>query len=226
MALPVPSQFAQIEAPGWVNIHKILGAPAPRLTGVDAWLGDRNAHTLLLGQDFGPASFIENAMARGEADPFRHYARLPANVRLASLLAENGIDAPLDGSRAHNCGLYYANATYLLRAAGGFQGAAKFNQALSHSRVVVDYIIESLPLRRIIAMGETAFNAIVARSQLRGIRWRDAIESGRPIQIDGIMMWAVSHPGSWGLKNRRQNASYEQRVELVRCDWKRVFGNT
>jgi hypothetical protein len=49
MTLPIPDWAPDLHAEGWVNIHEVVLSP-PRLTAVDAFLGDPNAETLVLGK--------------------------------------------------------------------------------------------------------------------------------------------------------------------------------
>lgn len=153
LTLPVPNWAAELGAPGWANIHDIIPAP-PRLSGVDAFLGAPNAHTLVLGKDAAPARVLRQLVTDGHPDPYRHDPALPTNQMLQQVLGTVGLDAPLDGSKAATCGVYYANAYWLLRDDDRFSGPLKnVDAAFEQSRRVLDYMRSSLTwLEQVITM--------------------------------------------------------------------------
>jgi hypothetical protein len=71
MSLTVPGWISDLCADGWTSIHDIVVDP-PRLTAVDAFLGDVHAHTLVLRKDCAPASEFRKRIGRGDPDPYRH----------------------------------------------------------------------------------------------------------------------------------------------------------
>lgn len=217
MALPAPSEFAAISADGWVNIFEVLGAAPPRISGVDAFLGDENAHTLVLGQDFGPAERVRVRQRSGDPDPYRHFPGLPTNRRLGELL-----DIPIDGHNAERCGVYYANAIFLLREGERFSGEIRLQDAMVRSQPVLSHVLSSLPkLRRIIAVGETAYQALLRHFKAAG-DWRSALELRRSLRLGerGYEVWAASHLGTWGVRNRKPGAPLAECWELIKGEWR------
>jgi hypothetical protein len=223
MTLPVPTWTRNLQADGWVNIHDIIVQP-PRLTAVDAFMGDPNAETLVLGKDSAPASLFAALARERSPDPYRHDSTLPTNRMLHAILAHVGVDAPLDGSKARTCGVYYANAYWLLRGDGRFSGALPNpEQARAQSARVLAYILNSLPrLRRIIAMGKDAFAALMQFYNLDA-DWRRNLVERRAISADGIRIHASSHLGHFGVRMRLPRATPEQRIAAIQADWIAAF---
>lgn len=223
MSLRIPAWAPELKADGWANIHTIVQNP-PRLTAVDAYLGDLNAHTLVLGKDCAPAAVFRRLRDAGHPDPYRHDPKLPTNRMLCDVLHHVGIDAPLDGSKASSCGLYYANAYWLLRDDGKFSGTPpNAQEARSQSTRMLDFIITSLPkLERIIAMGSDAHFALTKHYGLEA-GWREHLDARRPISANGAYLWASSHLGSRGVTGRVPAAGRETCVKAIREDWAAFF---
>lgn len=223
MPLPIPPWATALRASGWANIHSIIPVP-PRLTAVDAYLGDINAHTLVLGKDSAPADMFRKLVSAGVPDPYRHDPKLPTNRMLRDVLAHVGIDAPLDGSKAATCGVYYANAYWLLRDDGKFSGALPNGaEAWAQSRRMLEHIIASLPkLERIIAMGSDAHAALM---DLYGMQanWRECLQTRRPVTTKGLNLWASSHLGSRGVTGRMPGKGRTTCVEAIQEDWAAAF---
>ncbi len=223
MTLPVPHWAAGLRAEGWVNIHELIPEP-PRLSAVDAFLGDPNATTLVLGKDSAPASAFEKLIARGVADPYRHDERLATNRNLSRMLATVGVDAPLDGSKALTCGVYYANAYWLLRGDGKYSGSLKNReQAWRESARVVEYMLNSLThLQRIVAMGADAYDAIVRLFGAKG-DWREDLVRQRTLRVDGLKVFPMAHLGFFGVGNRAPGATRVECWRAIEEDWRRAF---
>lgn len=223
VSLPIPNWAPDLAAEGWVNIHAILSKP-PRLYGVDALMGDVSAHTLVLGKDAAPARVFIQLRDRGDPDPYRHDPHLPTNLMLHSVLDELRIAAPLDGSRARDCGLYYANAHYLLRADNRFSGALPNRvEAASQSKRMLQYLLASLPkLRRVIAMGADAYSAVTAHYGIDA-NWRENLVARQPVVADGRSIHATSHMGYFGTRMRSPGATKAERRRIIVEDWRAAF---
>jgi hypothetical protein len=207
-----------------VNIHEVIPSP-PRLTAVDAFLGDPNAETLVLGKDSAPASIFAELVGSGSTDPYRHDPSLPTNRTLQQMLAHVGIDAPLDGSKALDCGVYYANAYWLLRGDGRFSGQLpNQEQAYLQSARMLEYILSSLRrLRRIIPMGKDSYAALM---RFYGLDedWRRNLDGRRAVSIGGVSIHASPHLGHFGVRMRLPGGTREQRLAAIQADWRAAFG--
>ncbi len=223
MTLHVPAWAAELQAPGWANIHEIIPAP-PRLSGVDAFLGDTNAHTLVLGKDAAPARVFRQLVTDGHPDPYRHDPALPTNQMLQHVLSAVGIDATLDGSKAATCGVYYANAYWLLRDDNRFSGPLKnADAAFEQSKRVLEYMLSSLTrVERVIAMGADACAALM---RFYGLRqdWRSNLRQRRHVRVDGVKLCASSHLGYFGVRMRLRGASASEKQQAITDDWKAAF---
>ncbi|MDX2274217.1 MAG: hypothetical protein NW206_02105 [Hyphomonadaceae bacterium] len=225
MSLPVPHWAAELEAAGWANIHSIVPQPL-RLSGVDAFLGDTNAHTLILGKDSAPARVFRRLVADGHPDPYRHDPTLPTNLMLQQVLGAVGIDASLDGSTASTCGVYYANAYWLLRDDDRFSGPlTNASEAFQQSRPVLEYMLSSLTrLERIIAMGADAYAALMSFYGMSE-DWRANLQQRRHVVANGLKLCASSHLGYFGVRMRLRGSTRDQKRQAVIEDWKSAFGH-
>lgn len=224
MTLPVPDWTTELRAPGWANIHDIIPKPS-RLTGVDAFLGDTDAHTLVLGKDAAPARVFRQLLEDNHPDPYRHDPALPTNQMLQHVLSAVGIDAPLDGSKAATCGVYYANAYWLLRDDDRFSGPLKnADAAFEQSKRVLEYMLSSLTrLERIIAMGADAYAALMSFYGLRE-DWRSNLHQRRHVRVGGVKLCASSHLGYFGVRMRQKGVSADMKRQTIIDDWKAAFG--
>lgn len=223
MTLPVPAWTADLHAPGWANIHEIIAAP-PRLSGVDAFLGDTKAHTLVLGKDAAPARVFRQLVDDNHPDPYRHDPALPTNQMLQQVLGAVGIDAPLDGSKAATCGVYYANAYWLLRDDDRFSGPLKnADAAFEQSQRILEYVLSNLTgLERVIAMGADAYAALMQFYDLSE-DWRTNLHERRHIHANGLKVCASSHLGYFGVRMRLRGATQDERKQAIVEDWKAAF---
>ncbi len=223
MSLSVPPWAPNLRAEGWVNIHDIVPQPK-RLSAVDAFLGDQGASTLVLGKDSAPASVFHKLVAQGVLDPYRHDEKLPTNRNLSRVLAGVGVEAPLDGSRARTCGVYYANAYWLLRGDGKYSGSLKNReQARRESGRIVEYMLTSLPrLERVVVMGSDAYDALLSLFGLKG-DWRTDMTQQRVLRADKFRIFPTAHLGFFGPGNRVPGASRTECWRAIAEDWKRAF---
>jgi hypothetical protein len=145
---------------------------------------------------------------------------------LQGVLKHVGIDAPLDGSKASDCGVYYANAYYLLRDDGEFSGALPNpREAFDAGRRVLDYLLTSLPkLTRVIPMGMDAYWALMTHLGIEA-DWRANLEAKRAVLIGGIRVFASSHLGSRGVLMRVPGAPRAESVAAIKDDWARAFAD-
>jgi len=218
--LPIPTWARAIRAEGWANIHDIIKDP-PRLTGVDSFCGDVRAHTLIVGKDCAPTRVFHKRLSKGHSDPWSHDPKLTTNRTLSRMLAAIGVTAPVDGSSASTCGAYYANAHYLLRDDGAFSGTLPNAAAgLAASRPILEYILEELPLKRVIAMGEDAYRAL---SAIYGLEtpWRIAVTQRMHQPVGGgLRVCTSSHLGRWGVINRAPGTTRDACLTLIEEDWR------
>lgn len=223
MSLAVPTWACELQASGWANIHSIVESP-PRLSGVDAFLGDVKAETLVLGKDSAPASVFKKLVVDGHPDPYRHDPTLPTNRMLERVLRDLGFDARLDGSTSATCGVYYANAYWLLRDDDRFSGPLKnADEAFVQSRPIMSYMFAELPrLKRIVALGADSYAALMRFYDLKE-DWRSNLHQRRCVQADGRRLYASSHLGYFGVRMRMPKASPEVRYQTILDDWKSAF---
>ena len=191
---------------------------------MDAFLGDANAHTLVLGKDSAPARVFRRLVADGHPDPYRHDPTLPTNVMLKQVLGAVGIDVSRDGSTATTCGAYYANAYWLLRDDDRFSGPlTNAAEAFQQSRPVLQYMLSSLTrLERVIAMGADAYAALMSFYGLSE-DWRACLQQRRHVDANGVKLCASSHLGYFGVRMRLRGATQDQKRQAIVEDWKSAF---
>ncbi len=192
---------------------------------MDAFLGDTNAHTLVLGKDSAPARVFRRLVAEGHSDPYRHDPELPTNLMLKQVLGAVGIDASLDGSTATTCGIYYANAYWLLRDDDRFSGPlTNAAEAFKQSRLVLEYMLSNLTrLERIVAMGADAYTALMNFYGLSE-HWRANLQQRLHVVANGVKICASSHLGYFGVRMRLRGATPDEKRQAIIDDWKAAFG--
>ena len=176
------AEFAHLELDGYRNINSIAKVTG-RLHSSETLFGDLNAKVMVLGQDGAPFEKLRVLVEdKGEgADGYRHGPKVRTNINLIACLSEyiaqqSGIRGPINSK---SCGVYYANAVWLLKETTGMAGALpQIKKALKISEEVFQATIEGLPkLELIIALGKPAYQSLRLQSPSLSKNWRHIVDS-------------------------------------------------
>jgi hypothetical protein len=217
--------FEHLTQTGYTNVNSIF-RQTDRLHGTESLCGDWSGCTLVLGQDFSHSDYVRREHLRDPtANPFHHNPLAHANSHLCEFLRPHH-DVAIDGSTANTCGAVYANAIWLLKDGAGMAAPLpRVRVAIETSRPVLIGTLISMPnLRRVLCLGKVAHRAIVSLFGLSG-DWRESRDNHVPIRIDGVAIWALSHPGRLGILNRALHRPFEDNYQLVADDFRRALAD-
>jgi hypothetical protein len=195
----IPEEIRAIRHPAYKNIFEYeLGNE--NLWGTETLFGDWAGHTLIVAKDFYPASYIEEAMQAGIADPYCHGVKVRTNIRLVQTLSELGCLSP--AATNLDCGFLYASACFLLRADGITSGALPDElEALELSEPVLLFTIDNMPnLKNIVMMANEAskvfeFPDLNAATSSRGLSCRRALNTSRHSNTELLDSWSYAMAG-------------------------------
>jgi hypothetical protein len=154
--------FEHLNLEGYRNINELY-KQRNQLHACETLFGDWNAEVMLLAQD--PANFNKlkklhkNCPSR---NPYHHDPKIRTNQNLFKLM--NSLDqfnlGTYDSPNNHNCGLYYANAIWLLKDSDSMSSSiTSTTNAYKVNESVFEATLKNLPkLKLIVTLGEHAFN--------------------------------------------------------------------
>ena len=86
---PIPDWIRTISHPSYRNVFSFnLGNT--NLWGTETLLGDWSGRFLLVAKDFYPSAWIEDAVKRGQANPYSHNPSAPTNEGAPALSPGTG----------------------------------------------------------------------------------------------------------------------------------------
>lgn len=228
--------FEHIELDGYVNINRFHES-FDQLHCCETLFGDYNAEVMLLGQDPGEYETFKELKDMNDPNPYRHGPKRPTNIMLHKLMSPYfDVDNVLNSTKARNCGLYFANAIWLLREGAG----AKQKHPPEAFEVCHEIFAATLnnltKLKLIIVMGEDAHNYMKkVISNLPQKLW-DFVKRDTPIHgtVNHSMMeprqlfvGAMYHPRAIGDRLKREKELNpdvkENGTDLTRHDLERMF---
>ena len=139
---------------------------------------------MVLLQDFANVGIVKERKLRGEQNPFHHSVTNRANINLVRLFAPYFNVNINGGVTARTCGLYYANAVWLLKEDPKGDGKSAPLPQLSEVLTICDPVFRATlqnlrNLELIIAFGRVAFKALQSNCSItprssrrpRWLRW-------------------------------------------------------
>ena len=226
------SDFADISVPGYGNINEIF-LQKNQLHACETLFGDPNAEMMILAQDAADYKKFETDFLKTGINPYRHDASWPTNKNLFSFLKPFfNVGESVSNPNSKSCGVYYANAIWLLKKDGGAQGPIVNSDAvIRECSKVFEATIENLPnLKLIIALGAKAHEFLLFNSSGLPSSWRKAREDGPSIcKVLGkeILIGCTHHTGARGIVNRAISAKKEGVIgsgsALLQNDFARIL---
>lgn len=171
-----------------------------RLHVCETLFGDFDAEIMILLQDAADTATIERQALEFPSSPLRHGNKVRTNIRLvnwfASLLQSDLID--INGSHASGCGIYYANAVWLIKRGDSMRAPIRAKKSVSQACLpVLHATIKNLSrLRLIITFGREAYTFLRNAYGLP-LDWQSALSSQKPQMLaNGIAVGAMNHPAA------------------------------
>jgi hypothetical protein len=220
----IPQRIKTLSCVGYRNIFEFkLGNQ--NLFGTETLCGDWDGDLLIVAKDFAPAVFIEKRREQGDSFPYRHEPAFQTNKRLVKLLRDNGRNVSIDGTGNTSCGVLYMSACFFLRLDGRTSGLLpNRKECINKSREVFRFTIDSMRrLKKIACLGDFAFEFVTDYFG-RTAKRREPLEARKPISAGHCLIYAHSHTGSRGWRNRLPNATDEERIRgAIEQDWRSML---
>lgn len=153
--------FKHVELEGYRNINELYEQDS-QLHACETLFGDWDAEVMILAQDAANFSTLKKLKDANNKNPFRHNSENKTNYNLYQVMASLNLFELGSYEIPNNkkCGLYYANAIWLLKDSDGMSGSiTKTKEAYKENKKVFDATISNLPkLKIILTLGSHSFN--------------------------------------------------------------------
>ena len=155
--------FEHLNLEGYRNINELY-KQHNQLHACETLFGDWDAEVMILAQDAANFNTLKKMVEKSNDNPFRHSPKNKTNQNLYEVM--NSLKYFDLGSyeipNNKKCGLYYANAIWLLKDSDGMSGSiTKTQEAYKANREVFDATLSNLPkLKLILTLGAHSFNFI------------------------------------------------------------------
>lgn len=153
--------FEDINLEGYRNINELY-KQSNQLHACETLFGDWDAEVMILAQDAANFNTLKKMAEESNNNPFRHCPKNKTNQNLYEVM--NSLKFFDLGSyeipNNKKCGLYYANAIWLLKDSDGMSGSiTKTKEAYKENKKVFDATVFNLPkLKLILTLGAHSFN--------------------------------------------------------------------
>ncbi|NIA30362.1 MAG: hypothetical protein GWP06_10685 [Actinobacteria bacterium] len=172
--------------------------------------GDLEAEIMVVGQDWGDTNYYE---ANRGLDNLRNRTMLT----LEKLLHASGFGVSLKAYDHGGRGLFLTNAILCLKT-GGMQATVEPSWFKNCGRLFLRQQIKIVSPKVVVALGQRAYEAILAEFSVKKGPFRKAVESKQGISLPcGSQLFAVYHCGNRILNTHRK---FDAQVE----DWRRIRG--
>ena len=179
----------------WYRNPNEFQSMSNRLHVCETLFGDFDAKVMVLLQDAADEETILIQKSLTPDTPLRHGPKIGTNKKLVKWLGKF-YPVDIEGRNAKSCGLYYANAVWLIKKGGDISSPIYAQEAvLKACAPVLDATIGNLQnLELILAFGKSAYLALKQKFSITE-SWEEAlnnnvlIDVGRPFKIG-----AVIHP--------------------------------
>ena len=155
--------FEHLNLEGYRNINELYKQDS-QLHACETLFGDWNAEVMILAQDAANFNTLKKLIDADNKNPFRHSPTNNTNKNLYSILFSlNRFNmGEFCKPNNRNCGLYYANAIWLLKESDSMSGAiTNQKDAYKVSECTFEATLNNLPnLKLILTLGKHSFNFI------------------------------------------------------------------
>ena len=166
-----------------------------RLHVCETLFGDFNAKLMVLLQDAADENTILQQKQLESINPLRHSPKIGTNKKLVKWLGEY-FPIDIEGSNAKNCGIYYANAVWLIKKGGNISSPIhQPRKVVEACAPVLEATINNLAnLKLILAFGKSAYLALKQKFNIQ-VSWDEALHSNALIDVGkGFKIGAINHP--------------------------------
>ena len=230
--------FEDIKIDGYRNINELYKQHS-QLHACETLFGDWNAEVLLLAQD--PANFktLEDLhMKYPNLNPYHHDGKIKTNKNLFEVMQSlNRFDlGTYDIPNNKNCGLYYANAIWLLKESSGMSGAiTNKKKVYEESKKTFSATLSNLPrLKIILTLGKHSFDFAMYffENQIK-TNWHNTVIERKTHRVQACgrqySLASIYHTSNRGMIARANrnglngNGSCPKGIELTKSDLNYIF---
>ena len=232
--------FEDINLEGYRNINELY-KQHNQLHACETLFGDWDAEVLLLAQDAANYSSLKKLKQTDNQNPFRHNPKNNTNINLYNLLSSlRQFDmGDFNTPNNRNCGLYYANAIWLLKDSENMSGAIiNPKAAYEVNKCIFEATLNNLPnLKMILSIGKHSYNFLqyFFENQV-STEWRQSVEERKISKVNaGIksyMVGSIYHTSNRGMIARARKDGYSGKnpcnkgVEITSEDLQIIFSST
>jgi len=231
--------FKHLKLKGYRNINELFVQDS-QLHACESLFGDWNAEVMILAQDAANFSSLKLLLDEEKTNPFRHSSSNRTNINLHTILSSlnrfNMGDFYKPNNR--NCGLYYANAIWLLKDSVGMSGAITSKEdAYKVNQEVFVATLENLKnLKIILTLGEHSYNFIKQffTNQISS-DWHTSVKKNTLhevyIENSRFFIGSIYHTSNRGMIARaklngvRGLNSCAEGIEITKLDVQKLFNN-
>lgn len=201
------NEFKHVELDGYRNINELYEQDS-QLHACETLFGDWNAEVMVLAQDAANFNTLKKLKDEDNKNPFRHNPTNKTNKNLYEVLSslKRFNLGEYRNPNNRNCGLYYANAIWLLKDSSDMSGAIT-NRQVAYERNYEVFLatLNNLPnLKLILTLGELSFNFLSNFvNQPIKKNWQLAVKNNQlnKVIIDNrmIQLGAIYHTSNRGM---------------------------
>jgi hypothetical protein len=229
--------FASLKAEGYRNINELY-KQNNQLHACETLFGDWDAEVMILAQDAANFNTLKQLKASSDENPFKHSPKNRTNKNLYEIIRSLEIfkTGEYDMPNNKKCGLYYANAIWLLKDTDGMSGSlTNTKEAYKENKKVFDATISNLPrLKLILTLGEHAFNFIkFCSGDQISIDWHQSVQkrklSKAQIGNKSLLVGSIYHTSNRGMIARSRRDGYDgdnpcaRGIAITKKDIKEIF---
>ena len=166
-----------------------------RLHVCETLFGDFNAKLMILLQDAADEETLIAHKISTPDNPLRHDPKIGTNKKLVKWL-ERHFPVDIEGRNAKSCGVYYANAIWLIKKGGDISSPIyELSKVLKACEPVLDDTINNLKqLKLVLAFGKPAYLALKQRFSIKET-WKEALTNNTLIDVGRqFKIGAINHP--------------------------------
>lgn len=183
----------------------ILGCMSDRLHVCESLFGDFDAELMVLLQDAADENSFKKLKEKNPSiNPLIHNPSANTNKKLVFFLESFFPKINISGTEASSCGIYYANAVWLVKKGDGMRAPIKKKSlVLKECSEVLDATVNNLKnLRLIMTFGQIAYEAIASKFKIN-LSWHEALKQDGLITVEGYFVGAFPHPAARGIDKNK-----------------------
>jgi hypothetical protein len=231
--------FLNEKVDGYRNINEIY-IQKNQLHACETLFGDWNAEIMILAQDAANFdTFQKIQLISPNSNPFHHVEKVKTNQNIFELLKSLSIFNLGSYTKPNNknCGVYYANAIWLLKESKGMSGnIINKDKIFDSSKKVFEATVNNLKnLKLVITLGEKSFQFLKHSFPNDLITTWPKVVTNNEINLlktsqKSIYVASIYHPSIRGLIGRAKlssptNKTFMKGFELTKTDLHKIFNN-